>query len=128
MLGHVIQPIFAPLGFNWQICIALIPAMAAREVVVAALGTVYALSATDEDAVSQGLSTLISSGDLGWSLATGLSLLVWFVYAPHCLATLATVKRETGSWKTVGFMTVYLFGLAYLMAFLTYQIASHYLG
>lgn len=128
MLGHVIQPIFAPLGFNWQICIALIPAMAAREVVVAALGTVYALSATDEDAVSQGLSTLISNGDLGWSLATGLSLLVWFVYAPHCLATLATVKRETGSWKTVGFMTVYLFGLAYLMAFLTYQIASHYLG
>lgn len=128
MLGHVIQPIFAPLGFNWQICIALIPAMAAREVVVAALGTVYALSATDEDAVSQGLSTLISSGDLGWSLATGLSLLVWFVYAPHCLATLATVKRETGSWKTVGFMTVYLFGLAYLMAFLTYQIASHYFG
>ena len=128
MLGHVMQPIFAPLGFNWQICIALIPAMAAREVVVAALGTVYALSATDEDAVSQGLSTLISSGDLGWSLATGLSLLVWFVYAPHCLATLATVKRETGSWKTVGFMTVYLFGLAYLMAFLTYQIASHYLG
>ena len=128
MLGHLMQPIFAPIGFNWQICIALIPAMAAREVVVAALGTVYALSAADDDAVAQGLSTLISSGDLGWSLATGLSLLVWFVYAPHCLATLATVKRETGSWKTVGFMTVYLFGLAYLMAFLTYQIASHYFG
>ena len=128
MLGHVMQPIFAPLGFNWQICIALIPAMAAREVVVAALGTVYALSAADDDAVAQGLSTLISSGDLGWSLATGLSLLVWFIYAPHCLATLATVKRETGSWKTVGFMTVYLFGLAYLMSFLTYQIASHYFG
>ena len=128
MLGHLMQPIFAPLGFNWQICIALIPAMAAREVVVAALGTVYALSAADDDAISQGLSTLISSGDLGWSLATGLSLLVWFIYAPHCLATLATVKRETGSWKTVGFMTVYLFGLAYLMSFLTYQIASHYFG
>ena len=128
MLGHLMQPVFAPLGFNWQICIALIPAMAAREVVVAALGTVYALSAADDDAISQGLSTLISSGDLGWSLATGLSLLVWFIYAPHCLATLATVKRETGSWKTVGFMTVYLFGLAYLMSFLTYQIASHYFG
>ena len=128
MLGHLMQPIFAPIGFNWQICIALIPAMAAREVVVAALGTVYALSAADDDAVAQSLSTLISQGDLGWSLATGLSLLVWFIYAPHCLATLATVKRETGSWKTVGFMTVYLFGLAYFMAFLTYQIASHYLG
>ena len=129
MLGHVMQPIFAPLGFNWQICIALIPAMAAREVVVAALGTVYALSATDDDAISQGLSSIISSdGSLGWSLATGLSLLVWFIYAPHCLATLATVKRETGSWKTVSFMTAYLFGLAYLMSFLTYQVASHYWG
>ena len=129
MLGHVMQPIFAPLGFNWQICIALIPAMAAREVLVAALGTVYALSATDDDAVAQGLASIISSdGSLGWSLATALSLLVWFIYAPHCLATLATVKRETGSWKTVSFMTAYLFGLAYLMSFLTYQIASHYLG
>jgi len=129
MLGHVMQPIFAPLGFNWQICIALIPAMAAREVVVAALGTVYALSAVDEDAMSQGLASMIGgTGDLGWSLATGLSLLVWFIYAPHCLATLATVKRETGSWKTVSFMTAYLFGLAYLMSFLTYQIATHYLG
>ena len=129
MLGHVMQPIFAPLGFNWQICIALIPAMAAREVVVAALGTVYALSVTGDDAVAQGLASIISSdGHLGWSIATGLSLLVWFIYAPHCLATLATVKRETGSWKTVSFMTAYLFGLAYLMSFLTYQIASHYLG
>ncbi|SEL95940.1 MULTISPECIES: ferrous iron transport protein B [unclassified Acinetobacter] len=129
MLGHLMQPIFAPLGFNWQICIALIPAMAAREVVVAALGTVYALSAVDEDAMSEGLASLISSGgDLGWSLATGLSLLVWFIYAPHCLATLATVKRETGSWKTVGFMTVYLFGLAYFMSFLTYQVATSVLA
>lgn len=128
MLGHVMQPIFAPLGFNWQICIALIPAMAAREVVVAALGTVYALSAADDDAIAQGLSHLISQGDLSWTVATGLSLLVWFIYAPHCLATLATVRRETGSWKTVAGMTIYLFGLAYLMAFLTYQIASRYFG
>ncbi len=128
MLGHIMQPIFAPLGFNWQICIALIPAMAAREVVVAALGTIYALSG-DEDAMADGLASIISSGgDLGWSLATGLSLLVWFIYAPHCLATLATVRRETTSWKTVGFMTVYLFGLAYLMSFLTYQIASNLLA
>ena len=129
MLGHIMQPIFAPLGFNWQICIALIPAMAAREVVVAALGTVYALSAVDDDAMSQGLAAIIGgNSDLGWSLATGLSLLAWFIYAPHCLATLATVRRETGSWKTVSFMTAYLFGLAYLMSFLTFQIASHYLG
>ncbi|WP_445114700.1 ferrous iron transport protein B [Acinetobacter sp. WZC-1] len=126
MMGHVMQPIFAPIGFNWQICIALIPAMAAREVVVAALGTVYALSAAGEN--TEGLVSLISTGDLGWSLATGLSLLVWFIYAPHCLATLATVKRETGSWVTVAGMTIYLFGLAYFVSFLTYQIASRYFG
>ena len=128
MLGHLMQPIFAPVGFNWQICIALIPAMAAREVVVAALGTVYALSGADDEAVAQGLAHLISADGTGWSLATGLSLLVWFVYAPHCLATLATVRRETGSWKHVAVMTAYLFGLAYLMSFFTYQIASRIWG
>ncbi|ENU22246.1 ferrous iron transporter B [Acinetobacter gyllenbergii] len=128
MLGHLLQPIFAPVGFNWQIVVALIPAMAAREVVVAALGTVYALSGADDDAIAQGLSHLISADGTGWSLATGLSLLVWFIYAPHCLATLATVRRETGSWKHVAVMTAYLFGLAYLMSFLTYQIASSIWG
>ena len=112
-------PIFAPLGFSWQICIALIPAMAAREVVVAALGTVYALSGND-DLLSQQLSPLIVDQ---WSLATALSLLVWFVFAPQCIATLATVRRETGSWRQVSIMTAYLFGLAYLMAMLTYQAA-----
>ena len=116
-LGHMMAPIFAPLGFSWQICIALIPAMAAREVVVAALGTVYALSGNDE-MLSQQLSPLIAGQ---WSLATALSLLVWFVFAPQCIATLATVRRETGSWRHVSIMTAYLFGLAYLMAMLTYQ-------
>ncbi len=123
MLGHAMQPFFAPLGFNWQICIALIPAMAAREVVVAALGTVYALSG-DDTVINQSLSSLIGADGSGWSLATGLALLMWFVYAPHCLATLATVRRETGSWRNVGFMALYLFSLAYLMSLLTYQIAS----
>ncbi|MBF7695144.1 ferrous iron transporter B [Acinetobacter rathckeae] len=127
-LGQMIQPLFEPIGFNWQICIALIPAMAAREVVVVALGTVYALSGASDDEVAQGLSHLISSPNSGWTIATGLSLLVWFIYAPHCLATLATVRRETGSWRMVAFMTIYLFGLAYLAAFLTYQIALHYFG
>ena len=87
------------------------------------------MRAPASDLFTHGLASIISSGgDLGWSLATGLSLLVWFIYAPHCLATLATVRRETASWKTVGFMTVYLFGLAYLMTFLTYQIASNLLA
>lgn len=128
MLGHLLQPIFAPLGFNWQIVVALIPAMAAREVVVAALGTVYALSGSNDDEIAVGLSHYITAEGSGWSLATALSLLVWFVYAPQCLATLATVRRETGSWETVAIMTGYLFGLAYLMSFFTYQIAVHYLG
>ena len=127
MLGHFLQPIFAPIGFNWQITIALIPGLAAREVVVAALGTVYALSGSEE-AQAETLVNLITADGTGWSLATGLSLLVWFIYAPNCLATLATIRRETGSMRTVTIMVVYMFALAYLMAFFTYQLVSHYWG
>jgi len=119
-LGHIIAPVFAPIGFTWEICIALIPGMAAREVVVAALGTVYALSG-NEDAVSHQLGNLIAAQ---WSLPTALSLLAWFVFAPQCLATLATVRRETGSWKYVGIMTVYLFTLAYGASLITYHVAE----
>lgn len=123
-LGHIIHPIFAPIGFTWEICIALIPAMAAREVVIAALGVIYAMSG-DEDTVTQTLLSQISGTD-GWSLATGLSLLVWFIFAPHCLATLATIKRETGSWKQPVIMATYLFSLAYFFSFITYQTASRF--
>ncbi|HCR0037993.1 TPA: ferrous iron transporter B, partial [Acinetobacter baumannii] len=119
-LGHLIHPIFAPIGFTWEICIALIPAMAAREVIIAALGVIYAMSG-DEDAVTQTLLSQISGPD-GWSLATGLSLLVWFIFAPHCLATLATIRRETGSWRQPIIMATYLFSLAYLFSFITYQV------
>jgi len=119
-LGHAMTIIFAPLGFNWQICIALIPGMGAREVAVASLATIYALSAADDDAAISALTPVISDG---WSLATGLSLLVWFIYAPMCISTLATIKRETNSWKQVGFATFYLFAAAYLAALVTYQVA-----
>lgn len=119
-LGHLLAPVFAPIGFNWQITIALIPGMAAREVVVAALGTVYALSGSDA-LVAQQLGGLLAAQ---WSLATALSLLVWFVFAPQCLSTLATVRRETGSWRQVGIMAGYLFGLAYFASFITYRIAE----
>lgn len=122
-LGHLIHPIFAPIGFTWEICIALIPAMAAREVVIAALGVIYAMSG-DEDTVTQSLLSQISGPD-GWGLATGLSLLVWFIFAPHCLATLATIRRETGSWKQPVVMATYLFALAYIFSFITYQVASN---
>lgn len=118
MLGHAIQPLFAPIGFNWEICIALIPGMAAREVAVGALGTVYALG-NGEDVANQ-LAPLIAAQ---WSLATALSLLAWFVYAPQCLSTLAVVKRETQSWRYPLLMAGYLFAMAYLASFLTYRIA-----
>jgi ferrous iron transport protein B len=118
-LGQALAVVLAPIGFNWQISVALIPGLAAREVAVGALGTVYALSG-DEEVVSTALSTVIASQ---WSLATGLSLLAWYVFAPQCLATLAVVRRETNSWRYPLIMTVYLFGLAYLAAFATYRIA-----
>ncbi len=119
-IGHAMAVFFAPLGFNWQICIALIPGMAAREVAVSSLATVYALSAPDDEAAAQALSPLISDG---WSLATALSLLVWYIYAPMCISTLATIKRETNSWKQMGFATVYLFAMAYAASLITYQVA-----
>ncbi len=118
-IGHWLELVLAPVGFNWQIAIALVPAMAAREVAVSALGTVYALSATGEDAAAQ-LGPLIAHS---WSLATALSMLVWFVFAPHCISTLAMVKRETNSWRYPLIMAGYLFGLAYLASFVTYRIA-----
>ncbi|PPU11770.1 ferrous iron transporter B [Xanthomonas arboricola] len=119
-IGHAMAIFFAPLGFNWQICIALIPGLAAREVAVASLATVYALSAADDDAAAQALSPLISDG---WSLATAMSLLVWYIYAPMCISTLATIKRETNSWKQMTVSAVYLFALAYLASLVTYQLA-----
>ena len=119
-IGHAMTAVFAPLGFNWQICIALIPGLAAREVAVSSLATVYALSAVDDEAAAQALTPLITNG---WSLATGLSLLVWFIYAPQCLATWAAIKRETGSWKTMAMAAGYLFVLAYLASFVTYRVA-----
>ena len=122
MLGQALAHIFAPIGFNWQISIALVPGMAAREVVVSSLATVYALSSSSADA-ADALVPLISSS---WSLATALSLLAWFVFAPQCLSTIAAVKRETGGWKIPIIMLSYLFGLAYLAAFITYRVASFF--
>ena len=119
MLGRGLEQLFAPIGFNWQISIALVPGMAAREVVVGALGTVYALSGSEEG-VSAQLQTLLAGQ---WSLATGLSLLVWFVFAPQCLSTLAMVRRETHGWRHVWIMVIYMFALAYVASFITYRLA-----
>ena len=120
MLGHALQYVFAPIGFNWQISIALVPGMAAREVAVGALGTVYALSAAGSG-VADALSPILTQT---WSLATAYSLLAWFVFAPQCLSTLAVVRRETNSWRYPLLMAAYLFGLAYLAAWITFRITT----
>jgi ferrous iron transport protein B len=119
MLGRALETVFAPIGFNWQISIALVPGLAAREVAVGALGTVYAMSAAGDD-VGGALVPVIAAG---WSLATGLSLIAWYVFAPQCLATLAVVRRETNSWRYPAIMAGYLFALAYLASLVTYRVA-----
>ena len=118
ILGHALQYVFAPVGFNWQISIALVPGMAAREVAVGALGTVYSLSAADSG-VADALSPVLASS---WSMATAYALLAWFVFAPQCLSTLAVVRRETNSWRYPLIMAAYLFALAYAAAWLTYHV------
>lgn len=118
LLGRGLECLFAPIGFNWQISIALVPGLAAREVAVSALGTVYAMSGTVD--VAGALAPVIARS---WSLATALSLLAWYVFAPQCLSTLAVVRRETNSWRYPLLMAAYLFVLAYAAAFLTYRVA-----
>jgi ferrous iron transport protein B len=115
-IGIVVEPVLRPVGFNWQIDIALIPGMAAREVAVAALGTVYAIEDADGNRDALG-STLVAH----WSLA--LALLAWYVFAPQCASTLGVVKRETASWKWTVFLLSYMLALAYLAAFCTYHAA-----
>jgi ferrous iron transport protein B len=118
MIGRALEPLLMPIGFNWQIAVALIPGMAAREVAVAALGTVYAIEGGKEaaDQIGQVLATK-------WSLATALSLLAWYIFAPQCASTLAVIRRETGSWKWMAITFGYMLALAYLASLATYNIA-----
>ncbi len=117
-IGKAIEPLLLPIGFNWQIAVALIPGMAAREVAVAALGTVYAIEGGKEAATQIG-EALASK----WTLATALSLLAWYIFAPQCASTLAVIRRETGSWKWMAATFVYMLTLAYLASLATYNIA-----
>ncbi len=120
IIGHYCLFLFAPIGFNWQIVASLIPGLAAREVVIAALGTIYALG----DNFNQ--DNLITTLQHSISISTALSLITWYIFAPQCISTLAVVKRETGSYKWVIVMFVYQFLLAYLMAFIVYQTAQKF--
>jgi ferrous iron transport protein B len=117
MLGALIEPILRPIGFNLEIAIALVPGLAAREVAVGALGTVYALQGADEVSLGAALQS-------SWSLPTALAFLAWYVYAPQCLASLAVARRETNSWRWTGVIVAYLFTLAYIAAGLTYWTAT----
>lgn len=118
MIGHALEPLFAPIGFNWQMVIALVPGLAAREVAVAALGTVYAVA--DPEGTTGLLGATLAAQ---WSLATGLAFLAWYVFAPQCVATLGVVKRELNSWRWMWVMVGYMFALAYLAAFVVYRVA-----
>jgi ferrous iron transport protein B len=118
IIGKAVAPLLAPLGFNWQIAVALIPGMAAREVAVAALGTVYAIEGGNEAA--EHIGQVLASQ---WSLATALSLLAWYIFAPQCASTLAVIRRETGSWKWVAVTFAYMLALAYATSLATYNIA-----
>jgi len=118
-IANTIEPAFRPIGFNRDIVLALIPAMAAREVSVAALGTVYAIDSSSDDE-----SKMAQTLKKRWSLATALAFLMWFVFAPQCISTIAVTRRETNGWKWPAFMVGYLFLLAYIMAGLTYWLAT----
>ncbi|MBH1987255.1 MAG: ferrous iron transporter B [Burkholderiales bacterium] len=119
LIGRALEGVFAPIGFNWQICIALVPGMAAREVAVATLGTVYAMSQTGDE-LSSALVQLIGHA---WSLPTALSLMAWYVFAPQCLSTVIVARRETNGWRWPLVMVAYLFALAYGAAFVVYRLA-----
>jgi ferrous iron transport protein B len=118
IIGHALQPLLAPIGFTWQMSVALIPGLAAREVAVGALGTVYAVGGGE--GATGALATTLSAH---WPLASALSFLAWYVFAPQCASTLGVVKRETNSWKWPVVMFVYMVTLAYAAAFVTYRIA-----
>jgi len=120
MIGHAVEPLLKPIGFNWQIAVALITGMAAREVAVAALGTVYAVGGE----AGGSLTAILASH---WSLASGLAFLAWYVFAPQCASTLAVVRRETNSWQWPAVMFGYMLAMAYIAAMIVYQVTV-YLG
>lgn len=125
IIGIALAPIFAPIGFTWQMVIALIPGMAAREVAVGVLGTVYAVSADTEEHMAQSLAETLHAS---WTLPAAIAFLVWYIFAPQCISTLAVIKRETNSakfmWATFGYLTV----LAYVMAGIAYHASVALLG
>jgi len=124
IVGHWLEPALAPIGFNWQIAAALIPGLAAREVMVGALGTIYAVAGAGEDAAASALAPVLTAQ---WALPTALALLAWYVFAPQCASTLAVIRRETNSWRWPVATFLYMLALAYAAAFVTFHVASAFL-
>ena len=118
MIGHAVQPLLAPIGFSWEMSVALIPGMAAREVAVGVLGTIYAVGGNGD------VGTLAATLAHHWTIASALSFLAWYVFAPQCISTLVVVKRETNSWFWPTVMFSYMLALAYLSAFIVYHVAT----
>lgn len=122
-LGSVVAPILEPIGFNWKISVAMIPGFAAREVLVSALGTVYAVESENEEDTT----LLTEKLKEDWSLPTALALLAWYIFAPQCLATFAVMQRETRSYRWTALSFSVLLALAWIAAFLTYRLAGAWL-
>jgi ferrous iron transport protein B len=116
-IGRFIEPALRPLGFDWKISVSLIPGFAAREVMVAGLTTVYALEGAGEGSLEAAIKSQ-------WTLPTALSLLLWYVFAPQCMSTLAVVRRETQSWKWPLFQFTWMLALAYGASFLVFQLTT----
>ena len=123
-LGKAIEPAIAPLGYDWKIGIALITSFAAREVFVGTMATLYSVGDEDGDLLLRDKmkAEVRSDGTPVYNLATGLSLMIFYVFAMQCMSTLAVVKRETRSWKWPIIQLVYMTGLAYLMSLIAYQL------
>ena len=119
-VADTLHPVLEPVGFNREMSLALVPAIAAREVAVSALATTYAVDAEDEEVAAEGVTERIAAL---WSLPTALAFLAWFVFAPQCLSTIAVARRETNGWKWPTVMVVYLFALAWIAAGVTYWTA-----
>lgn len=125
IIGIALAPLFAPIGFGWQMVIALVPGMAAREVAVAVLGTVYAISADSEEGLAASLATTLQHS---WTLPAAISFLVWYIFAPQCISTLAVIRRETNSTRFMWATFAYLMALAYVMSFIAYRVSLAVLG
>jgi len=128
--GHLIEPVIAPLGYDWKIGVGLVGAFAAREVFVGTLGTIYAAADAEDDSSTLQQSILAdkrADGTPVWNTAVAVSLLVWFVLAMQCLSTVAIVKRETGTWSWPIFLTIYMNAVAYVGAFIAYRTAMLFL-